>query len=132
MKVTTTPRTATKLIKSSRLCKSSKNLARIKLLAFVLHAICVVQTVSLHKIASAMPTSVERDSNLRRLQRFLAGYALNLDLIAKVIFALLPVKTGLVLSLDRTNWKFGGVSINNLMLGVTHKGVCISIALYHA
>ena len=59
------------------------NLARIKLLAFVLHALCVVQTVSLHKIASAMPTSVERDSNLRRLQRFLAGYALNLDIIAK-------------------------------------------------
>lgn len=67
------------------------NLARIKLLAFVLHALCVVHTVSLHKIASAMPTSVERDSNLRRLQRFLAGYALNLDIIAKVIFALLPV-----------------------------------------
>ena len=33
----------------------------------------------------------------------LAHYALNLDLIAKVIFALLPVKTGLVLSIDRTN-----------------------------
>lgn len=97
------------------------------MLAFVLHAICVVQTVSLHKIASAMPTSVERDSNLRRLQRFLAGYALNLDLIAKVIFALLPVKTGLVLSLDRTNWKFGEVNINNLMLGVTHKGVAFPL-----
>lgn len=36
------------------------NLARIKLLAFVLHALCVVQTVSLHKIASAIPTCVER------------------------------------------------------------------------
>ncbi|MGM9828315.1 MAG: hypothetical protein ACI30O_09015, partial [Muribaculaceae bacterium] len=32
----------------------SKNLARIKLLAFVLHVLCVVQAVSLHKIASAM------------------------------------------------------------------------------
>ncbi len=79
-----------------------------------------------------MPTCVERDSNLRRLQRFLAGYALNLDLIAKVIFALLPVKTGLVLSLDRTNWKFGEVNINILMLGVTYKGCCLSSALYHA
>ena len=103
------------------------NLARIKLLAFVLHALCVVQTVSLHKIASAMPTTVERDSNLLRLQRFLAGYALNLDIIAKVIFALLPVKTGLVLSLDRTNWKFGEVNINILMLGVTHKGVAFPL-----
>ena len=95
---------------------SVMNLARIKLLAFVLQALCVVQTVSLHKIASAMPTCVERDSNLRRLQRFLAGYALNLDLIAKVIFALLPVKTGLVLSLDRTNWKFGEATSISLCL----------------
>lgn len=88
-------------------------MARIKLLAFVLQALCVVQTVSLHKIASAMPTSVERDSNLRRVQRFLAGYALNLELIAKVIFALLPVKTGLVLSLDRTNWNIAGAMLKN-------------------
>ena len=62
---------------------SVMNLARIKLLAFVLQALCVVQTVSLHKIASAMPTCVERDSNLRRLQRFLAGYASTLTLSPK-------------------------------------------------
>ena len=62
---------------------SVMNLARIKLLAFVLKALCVVQTVSLHKIASAMPTCVSVIPTLRRLQRFLAGYALNLDLIAK-------------------------------------------------
>ena len=86
-----------------------------------------MQAVSLHKIASAMPTSVERNSNLRRVQSFLAGYALNLDLIPKVIFALLPVKTGLVLSLDRTNWKFGVVNINILMLGVTYKGVAFPL-----
>ena len=86
----------------------SMNLARIKLMAYMLHALCVVQTVSLHKLASAMPTSVERDSNLRRIQRFIANYALNLDLVAMMIFSLLPVKNGLVLSMDRTNWKFGG------------------------
>ena len=102
---------------------STMNLARINLPAFALHALCIVQTVSLHKIASAMPTGVERDSNLRRLHRFLAGYALNLDLIAKVIFALLPVKSGPVLTLDRTNWKFGETNIHILMPGVTHKGV---------
>lgn len=100
MKVTTTLRDNGKVNQIVPIMQehlgSVMNLARIKLLAFVLQALCVVQTVSLHKIASAMPTCVERDSNLRRLQRFLAGYALNLDLIAKVIFALLPVKTGLV------------------------------------
>ena len=71
---------------------NSMNLARIKLMAYMLHALCVVQTVSLHKLASAMPTSVERDSNLRCIQRFIANYALNLDLVARMIFSLLPVK----------------------------------------
>ena len=107
MKVTITPRDCDKVNQIVPIMQAHlgpvMNLARIKLLAFVLHALCIVQTVSLHKIASAMPAGVERDSNLRRLQRFLAGYALNLELIAKVIFALLRVKTGPVLSLDRTN-----------------------------
>ncbi len=48
----------------------SMNLARIKLMALLLHTLCVVQTISLHKLTDAMPTSVDKDSNLRRLQRF--------------------------------------------------------------
>ena len=106
---------------------NSMNLARIKLMAFILHTLCVVQTVSLHKLAAAMPTSVERESNLRRIQRFIAKYALNLDLVARMIFSLLPVKTGLVLSMDRTNWKFGDFDINVLMLGVTYKGIAFPL-----
>lgn len=73
------------------------NIARIKLLSFVFHALCFIQTVSLQEIASAMPTGVERDSNMRCLQMFLAGSALNFDLIARVIFTLLLVRAGLVL-----------------------------------
>ena len=57
----------------------SMNLARIKLMALLLHALCVLQTVSLHKLADAMPTAVDKDSNLRRLQRFFAKYVLDLD-----------------------------------------------------
>lgn len=60
---------------------NSKNLARKKFMDFMLHALCAVQTVGLHKSASAMPMSVERDSNLHRIQRVIAIYALNLGLI---------------------------------------------------
>ncbi len=88
----------------------SMNLARIKLMALLLHALCVVQTVSLHKLADAMPTAVDKDSNLRRLQRFFAKYVLDLDIIARMIFSLLPVKTGLVLSMDRTNCSGSSIS----------------------
>lgn len=105
----------------------SMNLARIKLMPLLLHALCVVQTVSLHKLADAMPTAVDKDSNLRRLQRFFAKYVLDLDIIARMIFSLLPVKTGLVLSMDRTNWKFGEFNINILMLGITYKGIAFPL-----
>lgn len=101
----------------------SMNLVRIKFMAYMLHALCVVQTVSLHKLASAMPMSVERDFNLRRIQRFIANYALNLNLMARMIFSLLPVKDGLVLSMGRTNWKFGEFNINILTLGITYKSI---------
>ena len=41
------------------------NLAHIKLMALLLHALCVVQTVSLHKLAGAMPTDVDKESSLK-------------------------------------------------------------------
>ena len=107
--------------------EKSMNLARIKLMALLIHALCVVQTVSLHKLAAAMPADAKRDSNMRRLQRFLSQYALNLDLIARMIFSLLPVRDKLVLSMDRTNWKFGDFNINILMLGVTYKGIAFPL-----
>ena len=47
-------------------------------MAFLLHALYMVQTVSLHKLACALPTSVEKDSNLRHFQSFFANYALDL------------------------------------------------------
>jgi hypothetical protein len=70
-----------------------------------------------------MSTSVKREFNLRRIQRFIAKYALNLDLVARLIFSLLPVKTGLVLRMDRTNGKFGDFDVNVLMLDMTNKGI---------
>lgn len=103
------------------------NLARIKLMACVIMALCMVQTVSLPKLASAMPTNAERDSNMRRLQRFFAKYALNLDLIAGMIFSLIPIQGKVTLSMDRTNWKFGVVNINILMLGITYKGIAFPL-----
>ena len=105
----------------------SMNLARIKLMALLLEALVKAQTVNLVRLANAMPTTVDKESNMRRLQRFLAGYALDFDLIARMIFSLLPVKDGLVLTMDRTNWKYGQTDINVLLLGVTYKNVAFPL-----
>ena len=53
----------------------SMNLARVKLMALLLEALVKAQTVNLVRLANAMPTTVDKESNMRRLQRFLAGYA---------------------------------------------------------
>jgi hypothetical protein len=56
---------------------------------------------------------------LSRIQHFIANYMLDHDLIAKVIYSLLPKTDEKVeLTLDRTNWKFGQTNINILVLGV--------------
>ena len=59
----------------------SMNLTRIKLMTLLLKALVKAQTVNLVRLANAMPTVVDKESNMRRLQRFLAVYVLDLDLI---------------------------------------------------
>ena len=90
-------------------------------------ALCKVQTVGFEKMANAFDSSEQAASSLRRVQRFIANFALDSDLVAKLIFRLLPEKENLKLSIDRTNWKFGKTNINIFMLGVTYHGVAFPL-----
>ena len=47
------------------------------------------------------------------------------------MFLLLTVKQGLVLTMDRTNWKYGKTDINVLLLGVTYKNVAFPLTVSH-
>ena len=42
----------------------------------------------------------------------MASYSLDSDLIARLVFNLLPKQDKFILSIDRTNWKFGQMNIN--------------------
>lgn len=107
--------------------KGTLNLARIKLMSMFIKALCKVQTVGFEKLANAFDTSAKSISSLRRIQRFIAQFSLDSDIIARLIFSLLPEKVNLKLSIDRTNWKFGKTNINIFMLGVTYKGVAFPL-----
>lgn len=107
--------------------RGTVNKARVKLIGLVLIALCKVQTVSFEKLANAFDTTAEPSSSLRRIQRFMAKFNLNPDLIARLIFNLLPNDGKLVLTIDRTNWKFGQTNINIFMLGVAYKGVAFPL-----
>jgi transposase len=86
-----------------------------------------VQTVTFEKLANAFDTTSEADSSLRRIQRFIADYSLDSDLIARLVFSLLPRQDSVKLTIDRTNWKFGQTDINIFMLGVVYKGVAFPL-----
>ena len=102
-------------------------MARIKLISHFIKALCMIQTVTFEKLANTFDTSVKPESSLRRIQRFIASFDFNPDFIAVLVFNLLPEKQNLMLTIDRTNWKFGEFDINILMLGVVYQGVAFPL-----
>lgn len=103
------------------------NLARIKFISLVICSLCKVQTVCFEKLACGFDNGTARSSSLRRIQRFIAQYSLDNDLIARFIFALLPHDPPFTVSMDRTNWKFGETNINALVLAVVYDGVAFPL-----
>jgi len=103
------------------------NLARIKLMALFISSLSKVQSVTFNKLATAFDATAQSGSSLRRIQRFIASYPLQADLIAKLIFGLLPKQDKVKLTIDRTNWKFGQTDINIFMLGVVYQGVAFPL-----
>lgn len=107
--------------------KGKINLARIKLIAFFMIALCKVQTVTIHKLAIAFDTTASIEASLRRIQRFIASFSLDPDLVAILVFNLLSKQNKLQLTIVRTNWKFGQTDINIFMLGVVYQGVAFPL-----
>ena len=100
---------------------------RIKFLAAFIVNLIKVRTVNLVDIAIGLNPHALKDSNYRRIQRFLADYVVDLDCISKIVVTLLPLDKDFVLTLDRTNWKFGRTNINILTLGIAYKGIAFPI-----
>jgi hypothetical protein len=92
---------------------------------FVL-ALIKVRTVNLTQISTALNGLVQPTSNARRSKRFLE-YNLCQELIAKFVLSFID-DPKLVLTMDRTNWKFGRISINFLVIGIAFGGIAIPVA----
>jgi hypothetical protein len=103
------------------------NLARVKFFVLMITALCKVQSVGFEKLASAFDSKADTTSSLRRIQRFMASYLLDIDLIALLIFRMLPHKPPYRLAMDRTNWKFGKQNINVLVIAVVYHGVAFPL-----
>jgi hypothetical protein len=105
------------------------NLARIKFFGLFICALCKIQNVCFEKLATAFESEAKTASSLRRIQRFIADYVLDTDLIARIIFKMLPHKPPYRLSMDRTNWQFGETDINVLTLAIVYQNVAFPILI---
>ncbi len=101
--------------------------ARIKCLVIIINSMIKFQTVSYVKLAQGFNPNVEHESSLRRVQRFFAEFSFDPLIFTRLIYSLLPDEPPYMLSMDRTNWKFGKTDINILMLSVCYKGVAIPL-----
>lgn len=86
-------------------------------------ALYKAKTVYFSLLATCFDSPAKAESCLRRIQRFFAKHTLEPDLIARLIFSILPQKGPFTLAIDRTNWKFGSTDINIFMLAVVHDGI---------
>jgi hypothetical protein len=102
------------------------NLARAKCGAAIIVGLIKVRTVNLTELATAVPGHAKVDSKYKRLQRFFKEVPLNFSLVAKLIAGLVP-QDRFSLTVDRTIWQLGKVSINILYLAIVYQGIAIPI-----
>jgi len=103
--------------------------ARIKFVTLFVLAVLKVGDVMLLRIAGAFDSAAKVSSNLKRIERFLNDFELDYGTIARLLVKLVGLanQQQWVLTLDRTDWKFGRTPINILMLGIAYKGVAVPL-----
>jgi hypothetical protein len=84
--------------------------------------------VNLVKLAAEATDEIKEGSLYRRFQNFFLKFEMPIDDIGRLVLAKLSKpEGGWVLSMDRTNWKFGRTHINILVIGVVTQKVAIPI-----
>jgi Transposase DDE domain len=101
--------------------------ARLKFLTLFLVALFRVRTVNFSDLSLAMPGQAQASSRYKRLQRFFSGFELDYYAWTQGMMSFMEIPQPWTLAIDRTNWKFGKIDHNILMLSVVHQGVGIPI-----
>jgi hypothetical protein len=79
------------------------------------------------KLASVFANRAQSASSHKWLTRFCRGFAVDFDAIVQAVVSWSQIPQPWTSSLDRTNWSFGSVHFNILMLGIVHEGVAFPL-----
>ena len=105
------------------------NAARLKCLCFLISALLQHRTVNLVILSTSDDgKDASNESRYRRLQDFFLNAKLCFQSIGRFIISRIPKPPqGYTLAMDRTNWKFGRVDINFLVISVVVGKVAIPL-----
>lgn len=96
----------------------SWNLSRTKCFVGMILGLIASGSVQQHKTAIGFASSAKQESTCARIRNFLKSFNLDFNDYAKAIVETAQLKGALSLALDRTNWQFGRIEINLLVLAV--------------
>jgi Transposase DDE domain len=99
---------------------------RLDFIAAFILALIKVRTVNLTQIGTALNGLIQPASNAKRAKRFLE-FDLLQETISQFVLSFINSQK-LVLTMDRTNWKFGTASINFLVIAIAFGGIAIPVA----
>ena len=103
------------------------NKARVVCMTNLLIGLLTAASTNLSKVACNMPGGIKIMSKYRRVQRFFAEVQLEWDQLAAFIISQISMHAKYIVIIDRTNWKFGSVDINFLVLSVAWHSISIPI-----
>lgn len=99
----------------------------VKLIGQAVLCFLRMRTSNLAVIANTMETEVLAASNYKRLQRFVKRFRWRGCGFQRWVFELLGIEGKLDLIVDRTEWQFGRVWINLMMVSVEYRGLAIPV-----
>lgn len=103
------------------------HLSRLKCLCKLVHGLIQVRTVNLSELSLCFGEKVQKLSSFRRIQRFFAQVSFPFDQLSGFIWDRFQGDESTVLALDRTNWKFGKINLNILMLSICRDGFAVPL-----
>jgi hypothetical protein len=109
--------------------KTGINRARIYIIVGLIVAIIKLGRVNLKKLAQVINPERSDRTNYRRLNKFFEKFTFDKRVRAKLLGSFLEDEKW-ILTMDRSNWKFGKANINFLVLGIAYKGMAIPLFWY--
>ena len=101
--------------------------SRLSCLCGMVCSMLQVRSVNLSELSICFASHAQVSSVFRRLQRFLAQVCFPFDELSQYVWNRFEGDSCVVLALDRTNWKFGKININFLMLSICYEGMGIPL-----